>query len=245
MGCVPDGSDLLGQDVLEDPVVLDWDRMEPLLRDVGFEELLILRSASLRLPAGAQSLVRVDGGVQLARLPSPGGMRYIWASTPADSNLLLQPAFPLFVRNLLRSGASEWEGHAHTAARPLHVPAGLDRIVGMVDLTCTASDGTSHEAHLWSREEWVWPGHPPLGMISARSRGEAIDVVRPIGVSLLSLAETTRVPLAPDALLKAGVPAESTNLSAWSPEAPRWTLCALLATLLLAGEAWLWSRGRG
>lgn len=240
VGCTPDDVSIEGE--LKVPALVDWQRNEPLLRDVGFENLVLIGGRKLRAPPGSRVLVRTTEGPQLILVGDSRRQRLLWASGPDQSNLFLLPAFPLLLRNLLDGGAG-LNGHVHAAAAALSVPAGLDRLTGTVDLTIEAADGTARNAKLWSREELVWPGRPPLGFITATATDvEGQTVERPIGVSLLSPTETARAPLALDDLGRAGAPVAMQAVADWSADRPVWMWCVLAALLFLVAEGLLWAR---
>lgn len=242
LGVPPSGSGIEPRGVLDAPALLDWDRRHPALRDLGFENLICVRSQRLEVPEGAKVLVRVTGGPQLVEAPASDRQLLVWASAPGDSNLMLLPAFPLLLRNLLGESLGGVEAEIHRAAVPLQVPAGLRRLQGRVRLSVDPPSGASRDATLDASEPWFWPGRLDPGIYAATSvpsgeDGSGSPAGRLFGVSLLSESETRALPSPPAPRDLPGAEVSVTAIDSWRAERPLWPWLAAAAALLLAAEA--------
>ncbi len=240
-GVAPEGLGVsLGVPAAE-PVVLSWRRGHPLLRSVGFENLLLVRSRRLELPDAAEVLLETGVGAQLALVESQERSALVWASTLEETNLALLPAFPLLVRNLLGQSLGGVNGDLDGSREPLRRPAGLLLQMGEVEVEMTSPSGESRTATLWSREDFAWPGGVELGFYTMTARGESETVTRHLGQNLFSRLETTAPLAEPDAGAFSGEEVRSIPLDELETERPVWRWLVALAVFLLSLEALIWS----
>lgn len=242
LGCLPSDAGFRFGVEATHPTVLRWERSDRQLRAVGFENLLIVRARSIQAPPDAQTLLETTAGPQLVRRSAVDREVLVWGSDVRDSNLVLTPAFPLLVRNLL-AGAL---GGVHAWMRPLseglRVPAGGGRFQGAVDLTVTAPSGERREETFLGREEFAWTGGLELGSYTVEARGAAAPpLVRHVGMNLLSFGETTDTIDAPDPARFEAPEVASTTVGTFATERPLWRELVALVLVLLLTEAALWS----
>ncbi len=234
---------------IDDPAVLSWERGDDDLRGVGFENLLLVRAHELRVPAGGRVLLSTTAGPQLVVIETPDQEAFVWASALADSNWVLLPAFPIFVRNLLGRSLFAIQGHALRAAEAPRITAGLDRLTGTVELSITSPGGATRELEAWAREDLPWPRPAPIGFHEVRARAKgtaAVDAMtRDVGVSLLSRAETTLPSRPPDDDRFPPAAVRLASVGSFDVERPIWRTLVLTAIALLAAESLLWSGAIG
>jgi Ca-activated chloride channel homolog len=246
VGCLPEALGFVAHGRLVDPPLLDWQRSEPILRGIGFEDLQVVAAARLGLPEGARELVRVSGGAQLAHLATESRSVLVWASAMGDSNLPLIVAFPLLVRNLLGASLSGVAADARSAAAALRVPAGLGELQGTVELTAKAPSGKIERATLWAREDFHWPGRLEPGFYEltavAKAAGPKLSAARFVGVSLLDAHESATAGRPPDPKSFTSAAVTLSDISTWRPLRPIWKWLAAVAIAALLIEAWLWMR---
>jgi hypothetical protein len=87
-----------GEDV-EGRVLALWNENHPLLRSVGVDRIFIAKWRRLNLPEHAVKLVEGEDSTVMAMVAEPGHRYVITAFDVLDSNLPLQPAFPIFLQN--------------------------------------------------------------------------------------------------------------------------------------------------
>ena len=97
-----------------EPTLVDWARGARLLRDVDFSWLVVGRGAPRRKAEGVVTLVEGDRGPLLLLREGPGGPALLFTFGLVEaSNLFVQPALPVLVRNLaLRLSGAEGGGPA-------------------------------------------------------------------------------------------------------------------------------------
>ncbi|HVP11139.1 MAG TPA: VWA domain-containing protein [Phycisphaerae bacterium] len=87
-----------GEEV-EGRVLALWNESHPLLRSVGVDRVFISKWKRLTLPEHAVKLIEGEDSVVLALVTEPGHRYVISAFDVLDTNLPLQPAFPIFLQN--------------------------------------------------------------------------------------------------------------------------------------------------
>lgn len=244
LGCLPRDDVVTADGELLQPLLVDWDRSHASLRDLGLENLLVMRSLRLRPANDARVLVRTDGGPQLVQREREGRSVFVWASPLDASNFVLLPAFPILLRNLLLEPLSRIRVGAQEASRPLQERAGLDRLRGTVDVTMISPSGEVQTGRYFAHEEVRFDGAPELGFHTLRvqSSESGATLEHAIGVNLFSLAETSAAASAPDPKAFAGGGVSVRELANWSTERPIWEWLVLLALVALVVEGFVWLR---
>ncbi|MCB9933788.1 MAG: VWA domain-containing protein [Planctomycetes bacterium] len=234
IGCTPPGLEVKQAGEIAQPELADWDSTHPLLRGVGLENLLFLKAARIEAPQHALPLVRMREGPLLLELRGDGRETYTWACGLNDSNLVLRPAFPVLIRNLL--GAAIHRVQGRTTARGTDLPFGAPgRATGEHELALTLPGGERRSARLLAGESYTLRAPHSEGFITAEMDGAVGDV---IGTGLYRADETGLKPLDPTPAAQA--PVEIVSASAWVLERPVWKWCAAAAALLLLLELVLW-----
>ncbi len=101
-GAPPPWEGLATGPVVEQPVVVDWDRRHPAARQVGFAGLYIKSCPRLTLPPFATPLVEGPDGLPLIFAYERGRTRAVVIPFPLlESDWPLRLSFPLFVSNAL------------------------------------------------------------------------------------------------------------------------------------------------
>lgn len=99
--CVPPGAGLSLTGTLEDPIIIDWSRTHPTTSRCQFDDVFV--NEAKRIAGAERSLTLVDstGGPLVLLTPVPGREVLVVAFDPAQSNLPLKLAWPLFLANSL------------------------------------------------------------------------------------------------------------------------------------------------
>lgn len=245
LGCIPELSGLAIDGELVQPLVLDWERRSPWLRDVGLENLQLLSSLRLVLPPLARPLVRTTAGVQLVELEGETGPVLIWASGMHDSNLALIPGFPILIQNLLGAHLGGTSASIQRASKALSVRAGMGRWTGTVELSVTSPTGDLRSQTLWAREDFVWQGPLEPGFYTLRAEeqdGTGGALLRSVAVSLLSKQESTSPIEMPTPEKMRGENVSVERVERLESEVPAWHWFVLAGLLLLVAEAFVWAR---
>jgi hypothetical protein len=241
VGCTPPGADVRAEGDIAQPELADWDSTHPLLRGVGLENLLFARALKLSAPRNAVEIVKFRDGPLLLEYRTEGRETYTWACGLNDSNLVLRPAFPVFIRNLLGDSVHRVQGRT--------VPCGLDLAFSAPtgepgaehEFRLTLPGGETRTARLLAGESFTHRAPQALGFYVAefdgRSAASAARVTQ-IGTGLYSLAETALRPAPPKPPVHSEV--EVVTASAWTLERPVWRWCVAIALLALLAELALW-----
>jgi len=117
------------------PHILRWSRSHPVMRFVDLREVGIARTMAMH-PRGGEALA--EGEVPLIWAYEGGGLRaMVWGFALPESDLVVQSAFPILVRNTLA-----WltgSGSVYDAGQPWIVPAR-----GQSEAMLLGPDGTQH-----------------------------------------------------------------------------------------------------
>jgi len=117
------------------PHILRWSRSHPVMRFVDLREVGIARTMAMH-PRGGEALA--EGEVPLIWAYEGGGLRaMVWGFALPESDLVVQSAFPILVRNTLA-----WltgSGSVYEAGQPWIVPAR-----GQSEAMLLGPDGTQH-----------------------------------------------------------------------------------------------------
>lgn len=229
------------------PVVMQWDRNDPMLHGVGLEGLQVVASRAVSGPPGVHELVRTTSGAQWVRLALDDREVFVWASGVRESNLVLIPAFPLLVRNLLGESLTGIRSEVRPISSGLRVAAGGGRFDGEVDLRVSAPDGSDQGGSYLSREEFFWSGplEPGIYTVIATS-ASAKGHTRYVGMNLFSKLETTSGVETPEASAFAASRSDPGSVEvaaagALDVERPVWRSLVVAAIALLLLEAGVWA----
>jgi hypothetical protein len=84
---------------IEGRVLALWKEDHPLLRSVGVDRIFIAKWRRLNLPEHTVKLIEGEDSTVMAMVTEPGHRYVITAFDVLDTNLPLQPAFPIFLQN--------------------------------------------------------------------------------------------------------------------------------------------------
>ena len=235
IGCVPPGLPFIDEGEIAQPELADWDSTHPLLRGVGLENLLFARARRLSVPRKAIEIVKFRDGPLLLELRADGRETYTWSCGLNDSNLVLRPAFPVFIRNLLGEAIHRVQGRTTPCSHDLTFSAPAGDAAGEHDFQLRLPGGDERSAYLLAGEAFTQRAPQDLGFYSAMIDGAPSSE---LGTGLYSLAETSLKAAPPKPPQKSEV--EVISASAWTLERPVWRWCAALAILALLAELALW-----
>ncbi|MCC6574904.1 MAG: VWA domain-containing protein [Planctomycetes bacterium] len=239
MGCAPDGLDLSIEGELVQPVIIDWERTHSMLRGASLDSLVLLKAVRVKAGPAARAIARLKDGPLLLEQRAPGRQVYVWASRPEDSNLLLRPAFPILVANLLGDAISRVRGHLAQceAGVGFELPVGAG---GATSIDAVLPRGRKWRAEVLPGEQALLRGPLPPGFCRAELRGAEFQQDIEVGIALLDVIETAARPQPPNAGQFGAGSAQVVEAANWNIQRPLWELLSIVALLLLAAELGVW-----
>lgn len=101
VNCIPPGSNIRETGRQEYPIIIDWDRMHPTTVRCLFDDVQVIDAMRLAGTERSRTLVDSTGGPLVLLTPVPGREVVMVAFSPAQSNLPLKLAWPLFLANTM------------------------------------------------------------------------------------------------------------------------------------------------
>jgi Ca-activated chloride channel homolog len=235
IGCTPPQTEITSSGEIVQPELADWDSTHPLLRGVGLENLLFAKAQRIEAPRQAVSLVKLREGPLLLELRQDGREIYTWACGINDSNLVLRPAFPVFVRNLLGEAVHRVQGRTSACGEDLTFSAPATESGAEHEFRITSPGGQTRTAQLLTGELYAQRAPLKLGFYEVE-----LDAApgTQVGTALYNSAETTLQPDQPRPPAEADI--EVVTAGGWTLERPVWQWCAVIATIALLFELGLW-----
>lgn len=224
---------------------------DPLLSNVSVAEVNILRAAQIPKPVWARSVVDSDGGSLLMAGEADGRRIGVLGFALQESDLPVQPAFPLLMANMA-SYLAPGQGADAASVEPgepltVPVPADATRVV-VTDPQAQATTLTPENNQV------IYPGTDSLGVYTIRVERDGSDPIeRAIAVNLQDANESQVEPRKELDLQQVGGQAVAQTQDR-SARSEFWRSLAALALLILVIEwlvyqrsalAWLRNRIRG
>lgn len=219
---------------LESPPLVDWKATHPLLRYVGFDNVLVARSLA---PAAAEPPPWAVAILETPQTPlilagDRGRQRIVWVGfDPLESNWPLRVSFPIFIAN-----AVEWLNPANVQSAQLTVKAGapfrLPAPEGLVPIEVTLPNGATRALNPdRNATEVVFGDTARRGLYRMRVGTNSI----PFCVNLLDAAESN---ILPRDELKFGEYARVAATTVQRTNYELWRTLAGLGLLVLLFEWW-------
>ena len=220
---------------VEFPPVLDYQRQHPVLQSVTLDAVSISKAAKATPKPWAMPLAE-SADTPLIVAGERDGLRRVWIGFDLlDSDLPLQPAFPILMGNLLRwmsTGETAGAAPAVKIGRPVAINLGVD----VEQATITAPDGRTAEVPLTDgRLRYAQTDRVGLYQVAAGG------VRQPCAVSLLDADESDLTPRSELQVGRTRVVAPGGS-SLRHQELWRWAVGLALALLMIE---WWWYHRRG
>ncbi len=166
---VPPDSGLTRAGILAEPIVIDWDRTHPATSRCQFDDVFVTEAMQLAGAGRSRTLVESTGGPLVLLTPVPGREVVVLAFSPAQSNLPLKLAWPLFLANTMDFLLGGVTRPGEEAFRPTGTPLEVTDASGAVliapsgDETTLVPDATGRIVHAGTAEAGVWRVRPDGG----------------------------------------------------------------------------------
>ncbi|MFQ5827741.1 MAG: VWA domain-containing protein [Candidatus Methylomirabilia bacterium] len=222
--------EILGR--LQQPVIMDWDRSHPVLRDVDLAKVAIQEALRVRPLGVGKTLVEAVGGPLLYALEEPRRKALFIGFDLFQTDLPLRVAFPLVVSNALR-----WLHPASLDQSSLQLQAGQPILLPVehgVDLAAVVRPSGQRVEVPVARGLVRFAETDQVGVYRViTSKGET-----PVAVNLMDAAESDLTPRPlPRPAAQAGADAEPVPV-----ERELWPFFVLLAAAILTLEGLLYWR---
>ncbi len=175
-------------DKVQAPRFAVWEREHPLLRYLSLEPVLIDSARKLEPAPWAKVIAESE---KTPLIVAGEHQRKRWVGLGWDlleSDFPLQPAFPIFVANLVRWAIGEQGGIQGITIRT-GTPFSLSVPEGETELRLVAQDGTSTQ-HPVNEGTLVHPGIPRVGLYTLQGAQQRI----PVAVNLFDVEESDITP---------------------------------------------------
>ncbi|MCC6149024.1 MAG: VWA domain-containing protein [Planctomycetes bacterium] len=235
-GCAPPESGITVSGEIAQPEIADWEGANPTLRGVGVENLLFAKAALMTVPARARILVSAREGPLLLELSKDNRGIYVWACGINDSNLVLRPAFPVLMRNLLGNAIHRIAGSAQPCGSDLVFP--IPKLSGETSCTIEMPQGRRRTASMMAGEAFVQRAPLEPGFYAITSGNTKLMET---GAALNSRAETQLKAIEPR---QKPTEVEYVSANDWRLERPVWRWCAAIALIAMLVEIALWIKSQ-
>lgn len=236
-GGIP-GIDSLSVDgVVNENYFVTWREAHPLLRYVTLDNVYAIKWKRLKLPSYAARLVEGEDSTVVALITDPGHRYVVVAFDLLESNFRMQPAFPIFMQNVVDYLA----GGSVTDSSRLISPGDTFSVQtppGAQTLTVVRPDGTTDEQRVDDRHTMSYGKTREVGAYLAKFD----DKDKTVEAYCANILDTTESMVRPNTnLTLSGQAVESVSGDVEVNE-PLWPWAVGLALLLLLIEWWVYNR---
>ena len=235
-GCAPNVPGLSAGAAVESPDISDWDNSHRLARFIDFDNLVIEKTALLKLPEDAAVLLRSSQTPLIALVENMGRSLCVVGFDPMRSNWPLLVSFPLFLNNCL----DMFEDLA-ADSREANLPPGRPIILPPLDdpPTVETPGGARREMTRQANGSWSFADTDICGVYRVRAKAAA-----PISVAVnLFDRDESRLEPVPD--LRIGSRKIPASQAGTQVNREYWRLLLIAGLVLLAMEWVIYHRRLG
>ncbi len=209
----------------------------PLMRNVNYEGIHVVKWPRLSLPDHALGLLEGSDSTVMAMVTDPGHRYVITAFDMLDSNMPLREAFPIFLQNAvgyLGTGGLVDVAHMIQPGQTLSIPApaGAERV------RIHRPDGRIEEQAVRSGSIFSYAGTHDQGVY----RAEFDDSGKTVEIFAANLLDGVESHISPSEGFAVGSEAVEGVAGGAEVNKPLWPYAAALAMLLLFVEWWVYNR---